>query len=304
MGLLLSRSDTTRSCLLEPEHLIGRNPQCALELVGEYVSAQHALIRWNTTDWELLDRGSKNGTFLEGERIAPGSCHRIKVGAAIAFGDPAEAWILRDAGKPLPMIVALDTRETLVVSGGLQLPSSDDPHYLIYCDTDGCWKLEDRDGRTTLLRNGLIFSMGSRSWRFCCSEAIKATAGVSAAARISPTARFDVSRDEDFVELHLEFPNRNVYVGARAHNYLLLTLARARLKDRESGLPETSCGWTPKTELAAGLRVAPVQIDREVFRIKQHLANLESTSAVALIERRPRTGQLRFGLSTISVVRL
>ncbi|HEY6078750.1 MAG TPA: FHA domain-containing protein, partial [Polyangiaceae bacterium] len=68
----LRRTDGTRSCLLMNEHLIGRGPQCALRLSAAYVSTQHALIRWDGHAWELLDRGSRNGTLLNGSLLEPG----------------------------------------------------------------------------------------------------------------------------------------------------------------------------------------------------------------------------------------
>ena len=55
---------------------------------------------------------------------------------------------------------------------------------------------------------------------------------------------------EDFVELALEYPERRVALGSRSHNYLMLTLARQWLSDRAANLPQASCGWMDKDELA------------------------------------------------------
>src|SRR6188768_3928169 len=96
----LRRTDGTRSCLLMTEHLVGRGPQCALRLSGSYVSAQHALIRWDGRAWQLLDRGSRNGTHLNGVLLEPGHESRLLKGSQVTFGHPDERWAFVDAGEP------------------------------------------------------------------------------------------------------------------------------------------------------------------------------------------------------------
>src|SRR5947208_16511878 len=105
----LRRADGTRSCLLMTEHLVGRGPQCALRLTGGYVSTQHALIRWDGFGWELLDRGSRNGTQLNGAAVEPGRAYRLLKDAVVTFGHADERWLLADAGEPQTMAVALDS---------------------------------------------------------------------------------------------------------------------------------------------------------------------------------------------------
>lgn len=70
MAELHSSDGGTRRVLLS-QHLVGRSPECALRLTRSYVSAQHALIRWHERSWEVLDRGSRNGTGAD-----PGSPSR------------------------------------------------------------------------------------------------------------------------------------------------------------------------------------------------------------------------------------
>jgi FHA domain len=81
MAKLLGES-AKRSVILLPEHLIGRGPQCALRLADKnYVSSQHAVIRWSGNGWEALDRGSRNGTRLDGtpsRPAVPTACRRAR----------------------------------------------------------------------------------------------------------------------------------------------------------------------------------------------------------------------------------
>ena len=82
----LQQYQGTRVCLLEPEHLVGRAPMSALLLRQSYVSAQHALLRWNGDAWEIIDRGSRNGTHLDGVALEPGLPRVLHVRACLSFG--------------------------------------------------------------------------------------------------------------------------------------------------------------------------------------------------------------------------
>jgi FHA domain len=300
----LARVDGSRACRLMTEHLIGRGPQCALRLTGPYVSTQHALIRWDGHAWEVLDRGSRNGTQLNGALLEPGRAHRLLQGAVLTFGHSDERWALSDASEPQTMAVALDTGQALLGAQGIiGLPSSNDPTCTLFQAHDGSWKVEDADGDVDALVDGQVLEVGGRRFRFCCPSWSSATEALSTAAEGAPTLCFDVSSDEDFVELSLEYPERKVRLGSRSHNYLMLTLARQRLLDRAAALAEASCGWMDKEELADGLKMTPQQVDGEVFRIRKHFSQHGLPQASSIIERRPRTKQIRLGVSLLRIDR-
>jgi len=287
------------------EHLVGRGPQCALRLSAGYVSTQHALIRWDGSAWELLDRGSRNGTQLNGAVAEPGQAYRLKKDAVLTFGHPDERWALVDAGEPETMAVALDTGQALLGAQGLiGLPSSKSPECTLYLDHDGAWKLEQADGETETVVDGQIIDVAGRQFRFCCPTSNSATETLTVARTGSePTLCFSVSSDEDFVELALEYAERRVALGSRSHNYLLLTLARQKLADRAANLPEASCGWMDKEELADGFKMTPQQVDGEVFRIRKHFTQHGLPESTTIIERRPRTKQIRLGLGQLRIDR-
>src|SRR5690606_36521699 len=124
----LAEIDGERSCWLEPEHLVGRGPQCALRLSRTHVSSQHALIRYNGEGWEIVDRGSRNGTRLNGETLESGRAYPLSPGDRIEFGHPSEAWTLRESAPPDVMVVGLETRaELLGTDGIIGVPSNDEP---------------------------------------------------------------------------------------------------------------------------------------------------------------------------------
>jgi pSer/pThr/pTyr-binding forkhead associated (FHA) protein len=301
----LSEVNGTRRCVLTPEHLIGRGPQCALRLTGNYVSSQHAVIRWFGHGWELLDRGSRNGTQLNGAPVEPGRAYRMTKGAVITFGHQQERWVLADISEPQVMVVALDTGEAhLEHLGMIGLPSNESPECTVFLDVDGAWKLEDTDGAIHELGDAQIFEARGRRYRFSRPSSNDLTASVEPTTDGEPaTLHFVVSSDEDFVELTLEYKHRRVPLGSRGHNYLLLTLARHKLAELSAGIPEASSGWMDKDQLADGLRITPPQVDGEIFRIRKHFASHGLQEATTIIERRARTKQIRLGLGRVRVER-
>jgi hypothetical protein len=91
-------------------------------------------------------------------------------------------------------------------------------------------------------------------------------------------------------------------MGTRRHNYLLLTLARQRLEDAKSNLPETSCGWVDLEELSHDPTMAPPQLNIDVFRIREQFAKAGLADAAEIIERRPR--KMRIGTGRLTIEKL
>jgi len=294
-----------RSCILMAEHLIGRGPQCALRLAPKYVSTQHAVIRWSGSGWELIDRASRNGTKLNGETVEPGRAYRMLKGAVVSFGHPDQRWSLVDASEPQAMALALDSGFVCVENFGMiGIPSTENPEVTLFKDADGIWRMEDSEGTVRGLRNGQPFEIGGQSYVFSCPSSNDLTASIGTALqRGTPTLKFVVSSDEDFVELSMEYANKSIALGSRAHNYLLLTLARQKLADSAEQIPAPSCGWMDKDQLAGGLRMTPQQIDGEIFRIRRHFASHGVAESSSVVERRERTRLIRLGLDKVLVER-
>lgn len=302
----LEQSRSKRVCYLEPEHLVGRADFCALRLGQTYVSSQHALLRWNEGSWELIDRGSRNGTWADGVQLNPGKPHRLQRGATIAFGHLEETWVLKEASEPSVFVVDL-ARETYLLGrdGVIGIPSAETPSCTVYRDRDGVWKLELPDQPLVPLRSGAQFGCDGRDYRFCSPAPVSSTAAAeNPQLDQSVTLHFIVSSDEEYVELRaLRGATEVIELGARGHNYLLLTLARARVADHARSLPEGGCGWVDKDQLSLGLRMSAAQLDLEVFRIRKHFANHHLEAAASVIERRPRTKQLRLGVNSVRITR-
>lgn len=82
---------------LRPDLTIGRGPENDISLASKTVSRQHALLRFREGRWFVEDRGSANGTFVNGTRIPFGAPHplrhadKIELGSeSLIFSWPAE----------------------------------------------------------------------------------------------------------------------------------------------------------------------------------------------------------------------
>jgi hypothetical protein len=302
---LLNETSSGRSLPLQPEHVIGRAPVCALRLIPRYVSAQHALIRWTGKHWELKDLSSRNGTFLDGVRIDAARAHPVAKGARMAFGKIEDIWELADDSPPCAMAVPLDDGEPVPIEGDLlALPSSEDPRVTIYRDLTGCWVIEQPDESTSVIRNLQVFEADGRWWRFCCFEDALTNTVTNSPDQIVVgrlALMFLVSSNEEHVELKVMCGGRTFDLGARQRNYLLLTLARRRVADARTGLPEAACGWVSQDDWPHDPMMAPLRLNLDVHRIREQFAKMGVVDAASIIERRPVARQLRIGTSRITI---
>jgi hypothetical protein len=114
--------------------------------------------------------------------------------------------------------------------------------------------------------------------------------------------RFHVSRDEEHVEVTLLHDGAETTLASRTYHYLLLTLARARLSDRD--LPPLDQGWLDRWQLCKMLAVDMNRLNVDVYRARRQLGKLGVHGAAGLIARRPSTGQIRLGTGRIEVLSL
>jgi FHA domain len=297
---------TAQTSVLESAHVVGRAPGCALRVDKKYVSAQHAEIRWTGHHWEIKDLNSTNGTFLDGVRLAAREERRLRVGSTIGFGKLSEQqWELVDESAPGVMAVPVEGGAPVLLDGELiALPSSDDPQATIYRSAEGAWVVEQPGESITPITNLQTFEVAGRLWRFCCSEQIRTTSMATGAADLEVRhlqLSFSVSRDEEHVQLQMTSAGRTFDMGSRSHNYLLLVLARQRLEDARDGVAEAACGWIYQDDLAHDPTMAPPQLSLDVFRIRKQFGALGVVDAAGIIERRPRTRQLRVGTPYLSI---
>src|SRR5262245_36106550 len=86
---------------LGAETIVGRAPSAMIRVQQSYVSSHHASLRWTERRcWELKDLQSKNGTYVNRERIAAGEKVKLEQGDEIGFGSLGEAFVMEDVSPP------------------------------------------------------------------------------------------------------------------------------------------------------------------------------------------------------------
>lgn len=290
------------------EFRIGRAPLCELKLADSRVSSQHALLRYTAEGWTLRDLGSTNGTWLNGRRLGSGETRPLERDAILAFGHEDECWALSDDQPPTAALVAVGQPGSIVETHGglLSIPDDDAPAAVVLRDESGSWKVENAEGEFHIV-SGETFVVGGQAYLFSDGGLLG-----HETERVDPTARpwslaqsrlrFLVSRDEEEVQLELLQGHRSLRLESRAHFYLLLLLARSRLKDeREATLPPSMAGWCYAEELARSLKVTRVSVNLLVHRLRRDFASAGVRDPAAVIQRRQRLGELRIGLAAAQI---
>jgi hypothetical protein len=297
-------SDQGEHCALWADHLVGRSPEAALRLESAAVSWRHASLRWTGRAWELQDLGSLNGTFLNGARVDAGARVALRMGARLRFGDAQREWLVIDLDPPEPVATALDdgTRVT-PLDGLIVLPNTEAPELSLYRRIDGVWLAEAPD-RVWEPQGDEILTAAGRRFRFEPGSAVHATS-TNLQSRLTPTAialEFSVSRNEEQVDLSIVHSGQHIALRPRAHTYVLLTLARARLQDQSAAeLPPTSHGWLEQGRLLRMLATNLSQLTLDIYRARRQFADAGVVDSAQIVERRTSSRELRIGVEHISI---
>lgn len=275
--------------------LVGRSPACGLRLDERTVSGEHARLCWSGGRWEIRDLGSRNGTFVDGDRLAPGEVRAIVAGNALGFGATQPLVEVVDDGGPSALAEPVGGGPlVLAVDGMLALPDGSRPECTVYADTRGVWVIERPDAPPEPVADGDEVSVGAGRWRVRLPLALEGTATVEAGLRLDAIAlRFRPSRDEEHVGLSIVARGREIALEPREHGYVLLTLARARLGDAD--LPPGEQGWVERDRLLKMLAMDANGLNVSIYRARGQLAAAGVDGAADIVE--VRRGQRRLGLA-------
>lgn len=302
MGILQNTDSGARRTL--PARLVvGRSRRCDLRLQQPQVSGEHATVAWDGKAWIVRDLGSRNGTWVAGERLVGGGTAPLEEGATVSFGDKRETWRLYDAGPPAAVAESADGRRVIGSSDLLLLPDPEHPSVTLFLDHVG-WFAEDESHQWAVSDNQTL-TVGEDEWRLSLPTILAATVDDSAMQRVSPawmTLRLAVSRDQEHVETTV-FDGRVWHTLApRSYHYMLVVLAQARLQD-EDGSPAER-GFMHIDDLSQALALDSRTINVHICRVRQQFAALGIDNAAGIIERRPGVGQLRLGIPAVEVTEL
>lgn len=285
--------------------LIGRSPASDLVLAEKNVSGQHAVLTWTGVAWQLQDLGSRNGTYVDNQRIGPEGRFALQCGHELRFGRGSGPWILQDVAAPVAMARNLASREWQLAEGGyLSLPRPEAHECSIYQLPDGAWVLE-RDSEVLPLEDrATVPTSAGALWRIFLPVSLGTTMreDVPPVLITNLRLRFRFSLDEEQVEMTGYCGDTRLDFGIRAHHYPLLLLARRRLGDHRA--PDADQGWLSLDDLLRMLNMSESHLNISIHRARTHLSQAGVLDAASLIERKPRTRRLRLGVHDLEVLPL
>jgi hypothetical protein len=273
--------------------LVGRSGSCALRLDQRQVSGEHATLMWSGSRWSVRDLGSRNGTFVDGERVEPGTARELTAGAKLGFGTVEPTHELVDDGPPSALARDLASGAVVTASDGiLALPDPEHPEVVVFPDGRGQWRREQGDDEAAA-SDGEVVQAGGRSWQIALPRSVEGTATVDVGPTIDTISlEFAVSLNEEHVEITIVHRGKRIALEPREHGYVLLTLARARLDD--AGLPLAEQGWLDRDRLLKMLQTDTNGLNVAIYRARGQLASAGVDGAAGVVD--VRRGQRRLGI--------
>jgi hypothetical protein len=95
--LTLHDEEKTSFPLFDAEYTLGREASNAIAIPDRSISARHAILRRTPSGYELEDLGSRNGTFVNGERVAKAL---LKNDDAVRLGVVQMTYTIAEATRP------------------------------------------------------------------------------------------------------------------------------------------------------------------------------------------------------------
>lgn len=281
--------------------VIGRSESSDLVLPVPSVSLHHAVIRWDGQNWTVADLSSRNGTYVNGHRLAAGTSNAkaLHLGDELAFAERDELWVLEDEAVPQALLVADDGGTPFPLSEAAMsvLPDEDNALGYMYYEA-ACWRLEDAAGNVHLLRSGQAISIGERKYRLHLPGAAAETPPADNPIRERTLGEADVeitvSSDEESSAIIANVGGERFAIQARTHLYLLAYLARQRL--REAAIADSDHGgWVAVEEVCKQLTLSPELLAVMVYRCRKEFERLGFLEATRIVDR-AKKGYLRIGV--------
>lgn len=105
MDLVLVTAEGRRYALDPGINVVGRSLESDIVLEDGSMSRRHAELHWDGQQCQVVDLGSTNGTYVDGQRLPPHQPHPVRPGAQLSFG-PTMTVALAEAGaaaaRPAP----------------------------------------------------------------------------------------------------------------------------------------------------------------------------------------------------------
>lgn len=283
-------------------HTVGRASNCDLVVARSSVSSHHAVIRWDQAGyWTVRDLGSRNGTYINGRRLG-GDAQRLGVGDIVGFSERDELWELVDDGAPESLLICLDTQGSgehplihLGTNDIIALPSDENVLATVF-SRDGNWRLEQGPLVRTV-DHGDEFEVGPIRYRIHLAGMTAPT--TDATVPTDPklhniTLELLVAADEESAAARVQVGGRVHELKRRGYLYLLVFLARERMKSDEQEGP--SAGWIDVSSTCRELQLStPEALALLVHRCRKAIRQCGVSNPADIVDR-SRKGLLRIGI--------
>ncbi|WP_428262197.1 FHA domain-containing protein [Haliangium sp.] len=303
---MLEYLDTGATHELSSTYLVGRGRECDLRLRKPTVSGEHAVFRWHDMGWELRDLGSLNGTFVDGERLTPGVAYQLLTPeVVISFGDADHEYRLVDLEPPRAMARTHDGVVVGAEDGVLLLPNPHRCELIISEVSPGVWSAESQDGRHRSVRDGDMVPAGGGQWQLMLPGPCQRTMYLEPMCNLADARlRLYLNQDHELIRIALVHRRGTLDIAPRAHDKLLLFLAKRRLAHRgERG--RTLAGWVHVDDALTALypheAATESRLNLDVFRVRHQFIQAQVKGAKSIIERR-KPGRLRLGTADVEVI--
>lgn len=286
-------------------HLFGRDTaRVTTSLQGSSVSRIHAAINWQDGYWFFNDY-SKNGTIVNGKLVQKSGL-KVSSGDTFKFGpDETNHWQITDDSPPLSYLIS--SSNAIISLSANQKNSLPWPGAFIKYQYDSGWWMQDRSQRV-LLQAGEKISYSGESWTFIENEVISATIDDQVELSLAFFC-FNLSADEEHINMSLTVRGVEMNLGERAHNYLCLSLARKRVEDMSLGYQKADQGWFNTEDLLRDLsrelqrEVDEYYVNLQVHRVRKLLSETKPYGMLfsEILER--RKNEIRFAHDAFVVVK-
>lgn len=300
--------------LLRPSFKVGRNLDSHLRFPAEgtHVSREHAVITWRNDHWVLSDRGSTNGTYVDGVRVEANAERALYRGNILSFGDQENRFVLDEDGPPTPYATAQDGSMVIGRFDLLVLPNEAEDGLNIQRDRHGQWvRVGHGAEEDQPIEDGDVLRVAGLRWTLSLPDTRPETLERSAdEPRISNLSlRFEIDPNGHDIHLWGTVPTSEFYLCPRAYIHLLLILAERRLTDnQDSSIPEREKGWL-HIDLLCDLLCRQLggcerkAIQYWVFQARRSVAAKGVANAHQIIESRRPMEEIRIGVREIRVDR-
>lgn len=293
------------SIYLNYHHTIGRLPDKVDTLINEpFVSRVHTLLQWQSNNWQLRDM-SRNGTWLNGERLGHNQPAPINTNDTLQFGSPnAAIYEVVDDSPPSDALIHWqpefqDIPFVYYLEDYQFLPDSDSPELVLY-KKNNIWlaeKLEPAQQIVTEISDKDTVYFDAKQWQLRLVDQNNMTMMVEhcAAEPEDTQLLFNLSQDEEHCHLTIKFKGEKISLDSRSHHLLTLNLARYRVADKQSTVHEDEQGWVYIQQLSKDLGLEERHINIQIHRARKQISDTfgKELECSHFIER--RLGQVRLG---------